>query len=446
VLSVLTRYSLGGKQQRYNYFHMRAAVSAPQPTVAAIVPTENSPLQCYVDCREVEIGPAVTVEVAEAEGEEKGQEAGDSEASDSGWEVKRVGPRFSGRLVLNMADNRHLLTAPTPPPTQPQSAKQRYLATFGCSVRHPANSSTRPTACHVLLPPQPPLPAPTVPPRWFSEHLRDAVANGAEAPPIPVSPYPPLAVWPVCRTCRAEAASAIQAICDQWRRWRRERPLQVDCIVRVNENEWDIRQREYEDECEYRRVALTTNHQPHPTSSTSPPAPPPALSLPLPPATAHGSSFTATRLYQHDSGQYAISHPSNLPFNNPAPPSGPPRSHPQHEHLLRYYRVSPYRHGGYVCNICAANANGEVWHCEKCQFDLCMECAAEWPVPEGEEGKDEAKEGREEAEEEEAELAMDAGADANADAGVADEDDEPEQDESDEWMSDATEPIDAATL
>ena len=425
VLSVLSHYSLRGLAPRR--FAAWRTEPPPQPTVTAIVPTER-PLvyhvkwctdnrlgQYQVEYREVEIGRSDK----NADGDGEVKQMDESAKEECEWEVKHLGPHLSGRLVLNMADNRHLLTAPAAPPALPQSAKQRYLATFSCSVRHPANNAKGSTVCRTLLPPQPPHPAPTVPPRWFSEHLRDAVANGEEPPPIPVSPYPPLAVWPVCRTCRAEAAAAVQAICDLWQRRLRQQPLQVDCLVRINENEWDARQREFEDSMEYRRVSLTTAATSSPASGDAAPS--------------SGTMFVASRLYQSDTGQYAISHPSNLPFNNPAPPTGPPRIHPHHEHPLRFYRVCPYQHGGYVCNECAATQNGQVWHCHLCHFDLCMDCEAEWPELAGEERKE--QQGRRQQAEEKAdgepELAMDA--DGAAEEAEARE----EQEEPDEWMSDA---------
>ena len=413
VLSVIDAYSMsGGGHDNYRHRPSPLATTA----VTAIVPTqqplvyhvkvcsERSPVQCFVDYREMEIGPVQSSEMKEEADGHDGESGGGL-----GWEVKRVGLRFSGRLVLNAADNRHLLTAPSPPPARPQSAKQRYLSTYGCSVRHSAGSATS-AVCHTLLPPQPPLPSPTVPPRWFSENLRDAVAMGVEPPPVPTSPFAPLVVWPVCYACRTEVAAAVQSVCNEWRRLRRERPLQVDCVIRINETEWDTRMREFEDEIEYRRVALTT--------ATQPPAATAAASTASQSATPHKLHFIASRLYQYDSGQYAISHPSNLPFTNPAPPSGPPRIHPHHEHPLRYYRISPYRFASYVCNECAGNAHGDVWHCEQCQFDLCMGCATEWPVPAGEEGK-EGEQGREgqQQEAEDSRFGMD---------GVVDETDEDE--------------------
>ncbi|MCJ1296880.1 hypothetical protein MMC34_008448 [Xylographa carneopallida] len=452
VLSVLHRYvevtsgrHVGPAPRHYRW---PTATKEALPEVCAIVPTERSMVyhvkwvtahsgaQCHVECREVEIErtEAGRVQGGDELKQSQGEEAATGERE---WEVKRVGPPNSGRLVLNMADNRHLLTAPTPLPTPPQSAKQRYLASFGCSVRHSACSSAkRSGVCRTLLPPQPPLPAPAVPPHWFSEHLRDAVANGVEPPPLPTTPYPALAVWPVCSACRAEVAVAVQAVCDGWRRVLRQRPQQVDCLVRVNETEWDCRSREFEDDMQYRRVAIAHTASAEPSTSSSSSA-----------SAAAQVCFKPARLFQDDSGQYAISHPSNLPFDNPAPPSGPPRTHPNHEHPLRYYRVSPYRHGGYVCNECADNANGEVWHCERCQFDLCMECAAEWPVPDGEERHEERERGEVEGEDdgpEQDDEEEDVREEMEADGWVGDEEGEEEEQQHDlalgAWeMSDADE-------
>ena len=416
------------------------------PVVNVIVPAErplvyhvkysidNAPGPSHVEYLEMEIRQWGVQ--WDGDGEEE-QQRDESKYSEENWAVDRVGPPLSGRLVLNMADNCHLLTAPTPPPNKQQSAKQRYLATFGCSVRHSAGGSTVSSGvCRTLLPAQPPLPAPTVPPRWFSEHLRDAVVRGEEPPPVPTSPFPPLAVWPVCRSCRAQAAAAVQAKFDQSRRilgFPIQMRMQVDCVVRVNESEWDARSREYEDEMEYRRVVLTTTAQPLTASTGTPTESPSSCTASCKP------HFQATRLYQDESGVYAISHPSNLPFNNPAPPSGPPRTHPHHEHPLRYYRVSPYRHSGYVCNECAVNAKGEVWHCDKCQFDLCMECAAEWPVP-GQEGQEE-QEGQEGQEAEEVAAEMDADSEAD---GIEEEEEVEEDEYAQHDMSDDDETYDTA--
>lgn len=49
-------------------------------------------------------------------------------------------------------------------------------------------------------------------------------------------------------------------------------------------------------------------------------------------------------------------------------------------HTLRFLAVAPYLTSAFVCNRCSARETGEVFHCERCLFDLCPSCTRAPPV------------------------------------------------------------------
>ena len=260
------------------------------------------------------------------------QETGD-------WVVQRIGSKDSGLLVLNSDDN--VNTPPPPPPAAAASCKQRYIALLSCSE----HTQQR---CFTLLPPSPSLPSPPPPPSWFSQNLRDAVAQHAPSPPLPVSAFPAFHPLPLCSACRSLVAAAVGPhLSSRLRGWGH--PLQLACLQRVNRSEYDCRLLHYEDQQEHRRCVVRF-HFP-------------------------SRQYRCERLYQADSGVYAIAPDSNVPWQEPAPSTGETlRGWAGHEHPLRRFMRSPYLNNQYVCNECAASESGEVWRCSRCQFDLCLAC------------------------------------------------------------------------
>ena len=169
----------------------------------------------------------------------------------SGWEVERMGVSDSGRLVLNVLNIRNLHEpAASPSSALPASAscKRRYIALLTCS----AHESHR---CHTLVAPSPSLPPPRPIPAWFSHHLAQLAFRHQPFPPIPALPFPAFHPLPLCVACRVSVARALR----RWGRARHEElefSWQVDCVVRVNRWEWDVRWREYADEITYRRCII----------------------------------------------------------------------------------------------------------------------------------------------------------------------------------------------
>ena len=166
------------------------------------------------------------------------------------WQVAAMLRSDSGILALNVhnvRDGRIVVPDEPLPPTL--SCKQRYIRLLGCSCH-----ST--THCQRLLPPSPALPPPRPVPAWFSHHLAQLSIRQQPFPPVPPSPYPSFLPLPVCSGCRLEVKEAVRVFSETWRDREGVLGFEVDCMVRVNEREWDVRWRAYADDVTYRRCVV----------------------------------------------------------------------------------------------------------------------------------------------------------------------------------------------
>ena len=166
------------------------------------------------------------------------------------WQVAAMLRNESGVLALNVHNVRdgRIIVPDEPLPTT-LSYKQRYIRLLACSCHSTTN-------CHRLLAPSPALPPPRPVPAWFSHHLAQLSIRQQPFPPIPPSPYPSFHPLPVCSGCRLEVKEAVRVFSEMWRDREGVLGFEVDCVVRVNEREWDVRWRAYADDVTYRRCVL----------------------------------------------------------------------------------------------------------------------------------------------------------------------------------------------
>ena len=129
----------------------------------------------------------------------------------------------------------------------------------------------------------------------------------------------------MCTQCRLGVLQAVGAFCSRWAPHVQVFTWQVDCLVKVNERQWDVRWKEYEDEIVYCRLSIRWSEQQRADPDDDGDADvvgddDAALSSP-------GWSVECAQL-QDDSGVYAINTSSNVPWTNPIPPS-PASTHPR---------------------------------------------------------------------------------------------------------------------
>ena len=175
--------------------------------------------------------------------------------SSSQWQVAAMLRTDSGILALNVHNVRdgRIILPDEPLPSTP-SCKQRYIRLLSCSCH-----ST--TTCHHLLPPTPALPPPRPVPAWYSHHLAQFSIRQQPFPPIPESAYPSFHPLPVCYACRLEVKEAVRVFSETWRDREGMLSFEVDCAIRVNEREWDVRWRAYADDVTYRRCVVVAEEE-----------------------------------------------------------------------------------------------------------------------------------------------------------------------------------------
>ena len=166
------------------------------------------------------------------------------------WQVAAMLRSDSGILALNVHNVRDgRIIVPDEPLPPVLSCKQRYIRLLSCSCHSTTN-------CHRLMPPSPALPPPRPVPAWFSHHLAQLSIRQQPFPPIPSSPYPSFHPLPACNGCRLEVKEALRVFSETWRDREGVLGFEVDCVVRVNEREWDVRWRAYADDVTYRRCVV----------------------------------------------------------------------------------------------------------------------------------------------------------------------------------------------
>ena len=280
---------------------------------------------------------------------------------DGEWEVRQMGDPETGYLVLNEYNMQQRETGVfviTQPPAPARTAKGQYLELMRCSEDvH--------SGCRRLLKPSPALPPPRPTPAWFSMHLHGLSFRDEPFPAIPRSLYPAFHPLPVCAECRQGVLAAVDVFAEEWVHQVPAFQWQVDCLLRVNEVQWDARWKEFEDEIAYIRLNLL------PADDADD-----AINDDGQDGAHQNPRWRVERVQLFDdSGVYAVNTTSNLPWTSPVPPS-PASTHPPelalHEHPLLHYERSVYRSDEYGCDVCGKSHVGmDVWHCSHCHFDAC---------------------------------------------------------------------------
>lgn len=213
------------------------------------------------------------------------------------------------------------------------SSKAQYLAMHRCS-EHDVHR------CYAL---SPPLLRPLPPPRRTAYAMKHPVVRPA-----------PFAV-PLCASCRQRIAVVIQQSLPT------THSQQVSCLVRLNAVEYDVALSHYDDDTQYVRYRIRRT----------------------------GDSDWRLRSYKilaqeppTSCNSYAASLPSNVPWNDPAPPRLDVSSVECAQHAssgcggrLRLYDQIPYATQTIKCKLCSARRFRPLYHCSQCWFDLCTRCA-----------------------------------------------------------------------
>ena len=235
-------------------------------------------------------------------------------------------------------------------PVTARTAKAEYIACRACSQH-------REQACWRLLPPFPPLPTPSHWPRDLFNSRRDNTV-------LEPSPLPPLSPMPLCSACRQLTAGVLQRWCDVWfgRRHADWPPMQPQCVVRINELEYDVRFGARSNTSQSRRFRIERS------------------------AAAGGEEQIVCHAQCNPApGMYSVATPSNVVWDDTAPPTTPARTVQVEAHAARcsatllHYAANPYfvqgqdREG--ACAVCNQIVDHDVFHCSRCWYDVCGPCA-----------------------------------------------------------------------
>lgn len=269
-----------------------------------------------------------------------------------------------------------------------RSAKLQYLRRFRCSGSHV-------TSCNRVMAPRPPL-VPQPSPRVLNTLFLEGIANDLTFEQLqqlepPASHYPPLSPLPLCRVCASVVATDFQAVVNAMCERAFTSRKQISCIVRVNRSMFDVRFQHYETDAEYRRFitfpqqladssqsnSQSSNQSSNQTSKQS-----------IKQSSNQSSNQTinlddprrwnVAAVLENESGIYSIGVPSNIRYDNPAPPTiGIAACQMKwHHHELVHYALAPYHGHSFICNVCRhSSAREPLWHCSVCQFDCCLTCA-----------------------------------------------------------------------